>query len=59
MPDDAMGYNYRIKVNCPAANNMANLRVIDLISEYFNKPKSGISIKLGLKSNIKTIEINE
>jgi uncharacterized protein YggU (UPF0235/DUF167 family) len=57
--DKGLGYDYRIKVTCPAIKNMANNRVIELLAEYFKYPKSGIKIVKGLKSNIKTFEINE
>ncbi len=48
---------YTIHTKCPAKENKANLAVIDLLSEYFDIPKKDISIKSGLKSKKKTIEI--
>ncbi|MDD3474902.1 MAG: DUF167 domain-containing protein [Candidatus Dojkabacteria bacterium] len=50
---------YFIYINSPARNNLANISVIDLLSEYLDIPKSYISIKKGLKSKNKIIEIND
>jgi len=46
----------RIAVNAPAQEGKANLRVIELLSEYLKLPKSRIAIKRGLNSRKKLIE---
>ncbi|MFA6349468.1 MAG: DUF167 domain-containing protein [Candidatus Omnitrophota bacterium] len=48
---------FRAKVNAPAKEGRANEALVELLSDYFAVPKSRISIKKGLKSRIKTVEI--
>jgi len=49
---------YFVYTNSPARNNRANLSVLELLSEYLDIPKSYISIKRGLKSKNKVVEID-
>lgn len=46
-----------IYVTAPPSNGKANEKVVELLSEYFRKPKRSISILRGLKSRTKTIEV--
>lgn len=39
--------------------NRANQELIEIISEYFNVPKTKISIVLGLRSREKILEIKQ
>jgi uncharacterized protein YggU (UPF0235/DUF167 family) len=41
----------------PARDNKANISVIEQLSDYFDVPKNCITIKRGLKSKNKVIEI--
>lgn len=48
---------YEVSVNVPPIEGKANSRVIEMLSEYFNIPKSKIILKRGEKSKIKLFEI--
>jgi hypothetical protein len=48
---------YYVYTNSPARENRANISVIELLSDYFDIPKSYITIKRGYKSKIKFVEI--
>lgn len=48
---------YVVYTNSPARDNQANISVIELLSDYFDIPKSSLTIKKGLKSKNKVIEI--
>jgi uncharacterized protein YggU (UPF0235/DUF167 family) len=48
---------YYVYTNSPARENRANISVIELLSDYFDIPKSYITIKRGYKSKTKFIEI--
>ncbi len=50
--------NYHVRVFGPAKEGRANARLVELLSKYFDIPKSDISIKKGKKSKYKTILIN-
>lgn len=45
----------RVSVNSKPIENKANLELINIISEYFNTPRSNIEIKRGTKSRYKQI----
>lgn len=47
----------RVKVNAPARGGKANKRLIEILAEYFSKPKSSIKIVKGLTSKNKMVEI--
>jgi hypothetical protein len=51
--------DYRVKVNARASEGKANLRLIEMLSDYFNVPKSRVRILRGLKGRSKEIEILE
>lgn len=44
-------------VNAPPVEGKANQKVVELLSSYFGKPKSMITIVRGARSKYKTIEI--
>lgn len=51
------GNTYSVRLcSCPH-DNMANVELIEVLSEYFQCPKSSIKILRGLKSKIKLVEI--
>ncbi|MGC8649227.1 MAG: DUF167 domain-containing protein [Candidatus Micrarchaeia archaeon] len=52
-------FNYKLKINAPAIDGKANEKLIEVLSEYFNKNKSKIKIIKGLKSRNKIIEIED
>lgn len=49
--------NYKAWINAPAEKDKANQRLIEVLSEYFNVRKSGISLIGGKTSRIKLIQI--
>jgi uncharacterized protein len=50
--------NYRIKLDAPPKEGRANLRLVEILSEYFNVPKSMVHIVRGEKSKEKIIKID-
>jgi uncharacterized protein len=50
-------YNFVIRVKELPVENKANEAIIGILADYFNLPKSNISIISGFKSRQKTIEI--
>jgi uncharacterized protein (TIGR00251 family) len=46
-----------IFVACPPIEGKANVKLIELLSDYLEKPKRCISIVAGLKSKNKIVEI--
>lgn len=46
-----------IRVNVPPIEGKANERVIEVLSEYLNKPKRSIAIVSGFKGKNKIIEV--
>ena len=51
--------NYEVWTYQPAKKNMANNRLIELLSKYFDVPKSSISINKGMKSRNKSVIIHK
>ncbi len=47
----------KVKVDAPAQKGKANKRLIEILAEHFNIPKSKIRIIKGQKSHEKIIEI--
>lgn len=47
----------RVKVNAPAREGKANKRLIEILAEYFSKPRSSMKIVKGLTSKNKVVEI--
>ncbi len=54
---ERVGEEFIIRVDAPASEGKANKRLLKILSDYFNVPKSSISIKKGLKSRNKIVEI--
>ena len=55
----AEGDNFiKVWVDAPAVEGKANKRLVEILSEYYNRPKSSFSIVRGLKSRNKIVEIN-
>ncbi len=49
--------SYTVRANCPPIEGRANVRVQELLADYFDIPKSKISIVSGLKGKKKIFEI--
>jgi uncharacterized protein (TIGR00251 family) len=49
--------NFVVSVSVPPAEGKANEKVIELLSEYFGKPKRSINILRGMIGKIKVVEI--
>jgi uncharacterized protein (TIGR00251 family) len=50
--------NYKVRVDAPASEGEANKRLIEILSEYFNVPKSSIKILKGFKNRNKIVNID-
>lgn len=48
---------YAVRVNAPPTEGRANARLVEILSDYFDVPKSSIRITRGLTSKDKTVEI--
>ena len=48
---------YILRVSVPAIEGKANKKVIEILAEYFHKPKRNISILSGFRGKDKVIEI--
>lgn len=48
---------YSVRVNTPPVDGKANKRIIELLSDYFDVPKSKITLVNGEKSKKKVFEI--
>ncbi len=51
------GGSYKIKVDAPAIGGKANVRLIEILSDYFKISKSSIRIVKGLRCREKILEI--
>ncbi|PIR87589.1 MAG: hypothetical protein COU10_03765 [Candidatus Harrisonbacteria bacterium CG10_big_fil_rev_8_21_14_0_10_45_28] len=49
---------YRVKIDAPAKENKANLRLLEILAEYFDVPFSCVRFVSGAKSKIKILEID-
>jgi hypothetical protein len=49
---------YKIRVDAPAVESKANKRLIEILSEYFNVPKSSVKILKGFKNKNKIVCID-
>ena len=52
------GANLKVYLTKPAAEGLANVQLIDLLSAHFKIRKYQISIKSGARSRNKLVEIN-
>jgi len=50
--------NYKVRVDAPAVEGKANKRLVEILSEYFNVPKSSIKILKGFKNRNKIVSID-
>lgn len=48
---------WKLKVNAPALDGRANERVVQILSEIFDLPKSSIQWVSGMQSKVKIFEI--
>ena len=51
------GNQYQVSVNATPVDGKANDKLIELLSEYFHKPKRNITIISGVASKMKIVEI--
>lgn len=51
--------NFVVFVNCPPVENKANKAMLEMLSEYFQLPRSELKIVSGHKSKNKVVEIPE
>ena len=51
------GSNYKVKVNARAIEGKANERLVEILSEYFNVPRSHVRITKGTGSRNKSVQI--
>lgn len=49
----------RVKVLSPPVKGRANHELVSILSRYYNKPRSAIRIRSGLRSRNKVIEIKD
>jgi len=49
--------SFEVAVKEPPIENRANERIIELLAEYFDVPKSNVKIKLGKSSKFKVFMI--
>jgi len=50
---------YRLSFNVVPERGKANQKIIEMLSKYFDIPKSSIEIKLGRTSHEKVVEITQ
>lgn len=48
---------FNISVTAPPVKGLANKQIIELLSNYFNTPKSLIVLKQGFSSRVKVFDI--
>jgi len=48
-----------IWIDVPPVEGRANRRLVEILSEYYGKPKSSVTIKSGLKSRNKIVIIED
>ncbi len=49
----------KVWVDAPALDGRANKRLVEILSDHYDRPKSCFSIVSGLKHRNKIVEINE
>lgn len=50
--------SYLVRVNAPPAENKANIRVVELLSDHLNKPKSHFELVAGHRGKKKIFQIS-
>ena len=48
---------YNVKVDAPAVDNKANLRLIAIIAKHFGIPRGKVLLMKGVQSRLKVLEI--
>ena len=48
---------YRVSVTAPPVDGKANEKVVEILAEYFGKPKSAVTILRGESGREKVVEI--
>jgi len=48
----------KVKLTAPPVDGKANEALVELLSDYYNVPKNKITIRKGLRSKSKIVEIN-
>lgn len=51
--------NYRVFFNVIPEKGRANLRLINLLAEYFDVPKASVKVRLGKTAKEKVVEISD
>ena len=49
---------YQVSVNAPPVDGRANEQVIDLLADYFNRPKREVTILKGIAGRLKIVQIS-
>ena len=49
--------DYKVSVDAPAEEGKANARLIEILAEHFEVPRSSVSIVRGFKSRRKVVDI--
>jgi hypothetical protein len=49
---------YKVFINQVPEGGKANIRIVELLSEYFDCPKSAIELTHGRRSKVKVFEVN-
>ncbi len=49
--------NYSVRLDKPAVDGKANVRLIEVLADYFNVPKSSVEIVKGFRSREKIVKI--
>ena len=49
--------DYKIKLDAPATGGKANIKLVEVLADYFHVPKSSVNIIRGLKSRNKIMKI--
>jgi len=53
------GKTLKVRVDAPAFEGKANKRLIEILSEYYHKPKSSFTIRHGQNGRNKIVEIQD
>ncbi len=53
------GKTLKVRVDAPAVEGKANKRLIEILSGYYDKPKSSFTIRHGLNGRNKIVEIRD
>jgi uncharacterized protein (TIGR00251 family) len=48
---------YQVSVTAPPADGAANERLVELLADYFDRPKSAVAIVRGASARVKLVDI--